>query len=417
MSGEATTTNADGRLDFKRLKFFRREAFMYGANEVADLGEPDWPRYIRITDIKDDGSLYDEDRRSLPPDVAVPYLLEDGDLLFARSGATVGKAFLYRSKFGPACFAGYLIRFRGRKTELDPEFLKYLTETRIYDHFIRQSTIQATIQNVSAERYGELLVPILSLSRQRAIIDFLDAKLERLDELMGKKERQLALLAEKRQSLISHAVTRGLNRNAKTKSSGISWLGNIPEHWQAKRIKYCFHFLDHRRIPLSSEERSIRQGPYPYYGASGIIDSIDGYLFDEPLLLFGEDGANLVCRSTPLAFVASGKYWVNNHAHILKPKFGALSYWEHALNLLDVRPSVTGSAQPKLTAEALGNIAVPAPPTEEQIKIGAHLHLIETATQKLVEKIKAQLAKFHEFRQALITAAVTGQIEIPEGKV
>jgi type I restriction enzyme S subunit len=78
----------------KRLKFFKREQLMYGANEAADVGEPEWPRFIRITDIRDDGSLYNEDRRSLPPVVAAPYLLEDGDLLFARSGATVGKTFL-----------------------------------------------------------------------------------------------------------------------------------------------------------------------------------------------------------------------------------------------------------------------------------------------------------------------------------
>jgi type I restriction enzyme S subunit len=307
-----------------------------------------------------------------------------------------------------------LIRFRGKKSEIDSTFLKYLTETSIYDHFIRQSTIQATIQNVSAERYGELPVPTFSLERQRAIVSFLNAKLERLDGLLRKKERQLALLAEKRQALISRAVTRGLNSNAPTKPSGVVWLGDIPAYWQVKRIKYCFHFLDHQRVPLSSEERSSRQGPFPYYGASGIIDSIDAFLFDEPLLLFGEDGANLVFRSTPLAFIASGKYWVNNHAHILKPKFGALSYWEHALNLLDVRPSVTGSAQPKLTGEALGNIAVPAPPTEEQIQIGEYLSFIITSMRNSVGKIETQLIKLHEYRQTLITAAVTGRVAIPE---
>ena len=105
---------------------------------------------------------------------------------------------------------------------------------------------------------------------------------------------------------------------------------------------------------------------YPYYGASGVIDHVESYLFDEPLILVAEDGANLYSRSTPLAFVAEGKYWVNNHAHILRPLDGLVTYWAHVLGCVIFDPWISGSAQPKLTGENLGSIPLPLPPVRER---------------------------------------------------
>lgn len=106
---------------------------------------------------------------------------------------------------------------------------------------------------------------------------------------------------------------------------------------------------DGERIPVSKDERSTRAKIYDYYGASGVIDEIDAYLFDKPLLLIGEDGANLINRSTPIAFIARGKYWVNNHAHVLdgiSEEF--LRFLELHINAIDLKPYVTGTAQPKM---------------------------------------------------------------------
>ena len=102
-----------------------------------------------------------------------------------------------------------------------------------------------------------------------------------------------------------------------------------------KELGEIVEFLDGRRIPLRKADREKRRGPYPYYGASGIIDYIDDYLFDEDLLLLSEDGANLVNRSTPIAFIASGKYWVNNHAHVLKPLANVVDLYFLAYALAD----------------------------------------------------------------------------------
>jgi len=198
----------------------------------------------------------------------------------------------------------------------------------------------------------------------------------------------------------------------KYKPSGIEWLGEVPEHWEVKRLKFLFRNLDCRRIPLSAEERSYMEKKYPYYGASGIIDSVEDYIFNESLILVAEDGANLLSRSTPLAFVAEGKYWVNNHAHILKPQCGPLRYWEGVLQTYDYTPLITGAAQPKLTAENLGIIPLPAPPINEQHFIATFLDRETARIDALIEKVRQSIDLLREYRTALISAAVTGKIDV-----
>ena len=166
----------------------------------------------------------------------------------------------------------------------------------------------------------------------------------------------------------------GYQRYEAYQDSEIEWLGDIPAHWKVLALRYACEFLNRRRIPLSSEQRaSMPQRIYPYYGASGIIDYVEDFIFDEPTVLIAEDGANLLSRSTHLAFIASGQYWVNNHAHILKPPKGSFDYWANLLCIVKYDPWITGSAQPKLTKENLGSIRLPFPPLEEQKSIARFL--------------------------------------------
>jgi restriction endonuclease S subunit len=166
--------------------------------------------------------------------------------------------------------------------------------------------------------------------------------------------------------------------------------------------------LDKIRVPLSSEERGSRKGEYPYYGASGIIDYVDDYLFDEETILFGEDGANLIARSSPLAFLAKGKYWVNNHAHILRTKDGVNNFWVMSFENIDVRTVVSGSAQPKLTAEALGDLELVYPPTiSEREQIANFLDHETAKIDTLIDKQQQLITLLKEKRQAVISHAVT----------
>lgn len=199
------------------------------------------------------------------------------------------------------------------------------------------------------------------------------------------------------------------SRYEKYKESNIFWLKKVPKDWVIKPIKYLFNSLDSKRIPLSTVERGKKQGQYPYYGASGIIDYVDEYIFSEPLILIGEDGANLLMRSSPLAFIAKGKYWVNNHAHILKPINTNLIYWANLLNAIDYTIWVTGAAQPKLTIENLKSIQIPEPSAKEQKAIADFLAHETKQIDTLIAEKEKLLKLIDEKRSATIaTAAIQG---------
>ena len=178
--------------------------------------------------------------------------------------------------------------------------------------------------------------------------------------------------------------------------------------WTETTLGEVIELYDHERIPLSTQQRSQRQGGYPYYGASGIIDYIDDYIFDGRFLLISEDGANLVERKTPIAFFASGKFWVNNHAHVVRGIPGVaddyflMSYIQSA----NISGYITGTAQPKLSQSNLKAIKLPLPPFPIQRKIAAALStyddLIENNTRRIeiLEEMAAAIYRewFVEFR-------------------
>ncbi len=255
-------------------------------------------------------------------------------------------------------------------------------------------------------------IDIPDLPTQRRIAGFLDRETARIDQLIEKKQRLTALLGEKYKAEKKRFVFALHNQGVERNASAVSWFPDLPSHWLFLRCAHIFKNLDYRRIPLSSEQRGNLAKIYPYYGASGIIDAVDDYLFYEDTILVGEDGANLVMQSTPIAFKASGKYWVNNHAHILTPRFGDFDYWIHALNQVPYEVFVTGSAQPKLTSAVLGNIHLPVPPSNERGEIARGIEAMGQRVNSAIEPIRTSIDRLKEYRSALITAAVTGQIDV-----
>jgi len=206
-SGEEWLGDVPEHWEVKRLKYLLQEPLQYGANEAAELDDPELPRFVRITDIDESGNLRDETFRSLPEDIAKPFLLDEGDLLFARSGATVGKTFYYRKSWGKAAYAGYLIRARFKKRIIYPDFINYITKSSLYAQWINSILIQATIQNVSAEKYASYVIPMPQLNEQQAIAEFLDRETGKIDSLISKVESAIEKLKEYRTALISAAVT------------------------------------------------------------------------------------------------------------------------------------------------------------------------------------------------------------------
>lgn len=192
-------------------------------------------------------------------------------------------------------------------------------------------------------------------------------------------------------------------------------LRGIPDSWGRARFDLLTTNHDGRRVPVKSTDRGKKQGPYPYYGASGIIDHVDDYLFDGDHLLVSEDGANLLARSTAIAFRASGKFWVNNHAHVIKGKPGVLdAYLEVVLNGRDLQTYITGSAQPKLTQAALNALPVAVPSTAEQDEIVRRVHQLLTLASELSKRIDVAEGKTRRISQAVLAKAFRGELSLDE---
>lgn len=189
-----------------KLKYLLKTNLQYGANSSGIEFNENLPRYVRITDIKSSEALYEKGKLSLSEEDSIGYLLQDGDILFARSGATVGKTFLYHSNIGKAAFAGYLIRAQLNEN-LNPKFLSYYTLSSGYDEWKNRIFIQATIQNIGADKYANMEIPLPPISEQKSIAKFLDAKCTQIDSLISEKQSLIKDLAEYKKSLIFEAVT------------------------------------------------------------------------------------------------------------------------------------------------------------------------------------------------------------------
>lgn len=201
----------------------------------------------------------------------------------------------------------------------------------------------STFSAITTSVLKELQIPLPPLATQKRIAEILDAAdaLRRKDQELLKKYDELA-----------QAIFIDMFGDPVKNEKG----------WEVRKMGEIVQSEDHLRVPIESSIRQNRKGAFPYYGASGIIDYVDNFIFDGPRLLIGEDGANLVTRSSPIAFIAKGQYWVNNHAHVLNSSnFALLNYLTFWFNSISLLPYVTGSAQPKLNGSKLTNIKVPIP--------------------------------------------------------
>lgn len=225
--------------------------------------------------------------------------------------------------------------------------------------------------------------PQKSLEIQAEIVRILDAFTAHTAELTAERTARKKQYNYYRDQLLSF------------KDGEVEWppLGELAEN------------LDSMRKPVTSGLRET--GDIPYYGASGIVDYVKDYIFDGDFLLVSEDGANLVARSTPIAFSISGKSWVNNHAHILKFKtYAERRYVEYYLNSIDLTPYISGAAQPKLNQKNLNSIKIPNPSPEEKIRIVAILDKFDALTNSISEglprEIELRQKQYEYYRDLLL---------------
>jgi len=265
--------------EVKKLKYICSESSVYGANIKSEEYILDGMRFLRTTDITDEGELISEENAVyVSSESAKGYILDNGDILFSRSG-TLGRCLLFnKDRFGECAYAGYLVKFKVDKENL-PAFAYYFSKSKNFGAWMSMVAVESTIGNINGQKYANMTLPIPSPGTQKKMILFLDKETSQINNLIKKYEKLIDLLKEKRTALISQVVTKGLNLNVKMKDSGIEWIGEIPEHWEARKLEYLTTNLDSMRVPISSEDRV--SGEIPYYGATGIIDYVDSYIFNE----------------------------------------------------------------------------------------------------------------------------------------
>jgi type I restriction enzyme S subunit len=192
------------------------------------------------------------------------------------------------------------------------------------------------------------------------------------------------------------------------RESGIEWLGAIPQHWDVVPLRHLVDCCDGQRVPLNSEQRADRQGNVPYWGANSIMGFVDEALFDEDLVLLGEDGAPFFDRTRSVAFHSKGPVWPNNHVHVLRPRtLETAKFLTYALNATDYAAFIDGSTRDKLTQGQMNGIPIPWPGLQEQAAIGAFLDRETGKIDALVNTQRWLIDLLKEKRQAVISHAVT----------
>jgi type I restriction enzyme S subunit len=421
------------RWQVRRLRFAALDPLKYGANEAAEFEDPELPRYIRITDVKPDGSLNSETFRSLPEEVAAPYLLEEGDVLLARSGATVGKSFQYFVSWGKAAYAGYLIRFRPDKTIIHPRYAYYYFQTECYWACIDSTLIQATIQNFSAEKYNDLKLPLPALEEQKQIADFLDHKTAQTNALIAKKEELIEKLKEQRIAIITRAVTRGLDPSVPMRDSGIEWLGQVPKHWEVGGFtKFVEHRADYRgKTPEKVNDgvflvtaKNIKGGTIDYVASSEFVRE-DKY---EEIMARGRPkvGDLLFTTEAPLGEVANvdredialAQRIIKFRGEPNKLDNYFAKYWMMGASFQGHLHSLaTGSTATGIKASKLFELRCVVPPIDEQRQIVKHLDAMCRRLRETQKIIEVAIGRLAEYRTALITAATTGKIDVRHVKL
>jgi type I restriction enzyme, S subunit len=265
----------------------------------------------------------------------------------------------------------------------------------------------STYDAVSADEAGSMTFLIPPNNEQQSIAAFLDRETVRIDSLVTKKERLIELLREKRSALISHAVTKGLDPSVKLKPSGVEWLGDVPKHWEVKKLKWFYNRINSGDgiSPDSIES----EGTYPVYGGNGIMGYTENYNSDYDDIIIGRVGAK--CGNV---YLVPGRKWISDNALTLSlsncDKFFVL-YFLDARNLNQLSNQ---NAQPLITGSMVGNQYVPLPPLPEQQAIAAFLDQETRKIDALIAKVETVIAKLKEYRTALISAAVTGKIDVRE---
>ena len=357
------------------------------------------------------------------------------DVLLMKDGAAMGKLAFVDSLPGPACLNSHLLLFRPVKIDgaeaYFPRFAFYFMQTGYFQEHIKVNGTGATFLGISQEaiaRYQLILPPLVE---QTCIAEFLDRETGKIDELVAEQQRLMELLKEKRQAVISHAVTKGLNPRAPMKPSNIEWLGDVPEHWKCMPLKHlCQVLKDGTHLPPARVDQGI-----PLLSVRNLIDGEFSLRDDDSLIT--EESYRELCRAfvpqpgdVLLAIVGAtlgktavvpegiGRFHIQRSValfrttkDVIRPGYLKLILESNPFQGL-LWQLVGYSAQPGIYLGDLRNICMPLPPPDEQDRALDLIGLAADDLKHLAAEAQKAIDLLQERRTALISAAVTGQIDV-----
>lgn len=416
---------------YSRLKYLVSKKAQYGANSEPEINEDKFDyRYIRITDINDDSSLK-EDKVYLNKNDAKDYILNQDDLLFARSGATVGKTYLYDNKEGPCCYAGYLIRYIPNNNIINPRYLLYYSFTKSYSEWIKYISTQATIQNVSADKYDNLIIPLPPINEQCQIVNYLDKKTTEINATIAKYEKLINLLEEKYNALINHVVTKGLDSNVPMKDSGIDWIGYIPIHWDIHNLNHHVHvtklagfefteymeYVDDGEI-IALRGLNIKNNKLDLTNIVKITKEVSDklprsklYKNDIVLSYVGTIGEVALIDKDNTYHLAPNIAKISKKSNKINIKY-LLYYISSDSGQKEIHLKTSKTSQEVISMAKIRKIRVIIPNIKEQNFIVNYLDKETSKINKIIEKIEENIYLLEEYKSSLIYHAVTGKIDV-----
>lgn len=329
------------------------------------------------------------------------YKVASGDLLVCEGGE-VGRAGMVTSSPEDCIIQNALHRIRAKNSG-DARFLLYALHAVKSAGWFDVLCNRATIAHFTAEKFADLRIPFPNIDEQQSIAAFLDRETARIDGLIAKKQRQIELLQEKRTALISHAVTKGLNPHAQMKDSGIDWLGEIPRKWELLRLKNAFWLQRGHDLPATE----FRDGAYPVIGSNGCIGYHAAFTAKAPGVTVGRSG------SIGEIHYIDRNFWAHNTALYVKEfRRASPKYVFYLLKAIDVKYLGEGSAVGTLNRNNIHNLPIALPSAPDQQVITDFLDSKTGHIDALVDKILISTDKLLEYRTALVSAAVTGKIDV-----
>ncbi|TQR47862.1 hypothetical protein DJ027_25815 [Bacillus cereus] len=278
---------------------------------------------------------------------------------------------------------------------VDIDYLTYYLDSISYEDYITGSA-QPKLNQKQLRKVKVLLPHLREQQKVASILSSVDEAIEKTTAIIEQTE-------EVKKGLMQQLLTKGIGHTKFKKTE----IGEIPQSWILVKVEEVCDILNGLRKPIKKADRVL--GDIPYYGATGVIDWVNDYIFNEPLVLVGEDGENIRSRVLPMAFKIEGKSWVNNHAHVLRPKASIdIDYLELYLEFIDYEKYITGSAQPKINQQVLRKIKVALPQMEEQKVLSRSINAIASKLQKEREK----LLQLQDIKKGLMQSLLTGKVRV-----